>query len=55
MHDYVKALRGKGYTASEVAERWGVTPRQVSRIGKNPKQIHLDALDGLPDRKKRET
>jgi len=55
MTDYVKALRTKGWSAKKVAERWGLLPRQISRIGNNPKQIHLDALEGLPDLSKDET
>ena len=55
MTDFVKALRRKGWSAKEVAGRWGLLPRQLSRIGNSPKQIHLDALAGLPDRGKRET
>jgi len=55
MTDFVKALRQKGWSAKEVAERWCLLPRQLSRIGKSPKQIHLDALAGLPDRSKNET
>ena len=50
MTEFVKALRRKGWSAQEVAERWGLLPRQLSRIGKAPKQIHWDALAGLPDR-----
>ncbi len=48
MTDFVKKLRAKGYTARELATRWNLLPRQISRIGKAPKQMHLDALDGLP-------
>ena len=48
MTDFVKTLRSKGWSAKELAERWGITPRQVSNIGKNPSQMNLDALDGLP-------
>jgi len=50
MTDYVKELRGKGWTAKEVAKRWGVSPRQISNIGKNPTRKDWDALAGLPDR-----
>lgn len=55
MTDFVRELRAKGWTAKEVAERWGMLPRQLSRIGSKPKQIHWDALAGLPDRSKKET
>jgi len=55
MTGFVKALRQKGWSAQEVAERWGMLPRQLSKIGNSPKQIHLDALAGLPDRSKKDT
>ena len=51
MTDYVKALRQKGWSAQQVARRWGVTPRRISQIGNNPSQKDWDALNGLPDRK----
>lgn len=44
MTDFVKALRQKGWSAKDVAARWDLLPRQLSRIGKNPKRVHLDAL-----------
>jgi hypothetical protein len=50
MTGFVKKLRAKGYTARELAARWSLLPRQISRIGKAPKQIHLDALAGLPSK-----
>jgi transcriptional regulator len=51
MTDFVKALRLKGWSAQQVAKRWGVTPRRISQIGKNPRQKDWDALNGLPERK----
>lgn len=50
MTDFVKALNRKGWSAKNVAKRWGVLPRQISRVGKNPKQKDWDALEGLPDK-----
>ena len=55
MTPFVKALRLKGWSAKQVAERWGMLPRQLSRIAKEPKQIHLDALAGLPDLTKKDS
>jgi len=49
MTKFVKALRLKGWSAKQVAERWDILPRQLSRIAQEPKQIHLDALAGLPN------
>lgn len=51
MTDFVRLLRKKGWTAKEVAARWGIKPRQISRIAKMPRRLHLDALAGLPDKK----
>lgn len=51
MNNFIKALHEKGWTAKAVAERWGMTATRVSQIGKNPKQIHWDALAGLKDLK----
>jgi len=53
MTDFVKKLRAKGWTARELAERWGVSPRRISQIGKNPTQKDWDALAGLPDKRKK--
>ena len=55
MTDYVKQLRAKGWTAQELAKRWGVSPRRISQIGNKPQQKDWDALAGLPDRAARET
>jgi transcriptional regulator len=52
MTDFVKKLRAKGLTAQELAERWGITPRQISNIGKNPSVMNIDALNGLPEKPK---
>jgi hypothetical protein len=48
--DFTLAVKSKGWKMQKVAERWGVTPRQLSRIASAPKQIHWDALAGLPDK-----
>jgi hypothetical protein len=48
--EFTVAAKSKGWQMQEVAERWGITPRQISRIAAAPKQIHWDALDGLPDK-----
>lgn len=54
MTDFVKVLRQKGWSAQQVAKRWGVSPRRISQIGNNPSKKDLDALAGLPDRSKHE-
>ena len=55
MTNYVKRLRAKGWTAQELAKRWGVSPRRISQLGKKPQQKDWDALAGLPDRVAKET
>jgi len=52
MTEFVKKLRAKGWTAQALAKHWGVTPRRISQIGANPKQIHWDAMEHLPVIKK---
>ena len=41
----------KGWMLKEIAERWGVTARQLSRTAQAPKQRDLDAVIGLPKKK----
>lgn len=50
MTEYVKALRAKGWSAQDLAERWGVSPRRISQIGNAPTQKDWDALAGLPNK-----
>jgi hypothetical protein len=49
MHQHI---RGKGWTLTEVGERWGVAKRQMSRIVKASKPKDLDAATGLPHQDK---
>ena len=42
-------VRKKGWKMKELAWYWGVTPRRMSQIAKNPSQMHIDALEGLPE------
>lgn len=49
MTEFVKKLRVKGWTAQELAKRWGVSPRRISQIGNDPHQKDWDALAGLPE------
>lgn len=51
MTQFVRKIREKGWSAREVAARWGITPRRLSQIGKAPTQRDWDALAGLPPRK----
>jgi hypothetical protein len=38
----------KGWVLQDIAERWGISVRQMSRVANNPKQKDLDAVNGLP-------
>jgi len=49
MTEYVKQLRVKGWTAQELAMRWGVSTSRISQIGAAPTQKDWDALAGLPE------
>jgi DNA-binding Xre family transcriptional regulator len=49
-NNFTLSVKAKGWKMQDLAERWGITPRQISRIAEAPKQIHWDALDGLPDK-----
>jgi hypothetical protein len=50
MNSLTAAIKSKGWRMKDVAERWNITPRQMSNIAKTPKQIHWDAVAGLPKR-----
>jgi len=45
-------LKAKGYTRDEIKARWGIKERQYYNVLANPKQIHVDAVNGLPRKKK---
>ena len=51
MNEFSKQLRDKGWRVKDLAERWGFTLAGISKITANPKQMHWDALKGLPKRK----
>ena len=42
--------RRRGWKMREIADRWGVSRRQLGNTAKSPKQRDWDALAGLPDR-----
>ena len=50
-YPFTDAVRARGYTMIELASIWGLQPRQLSLIAKNPKPIHWLAIKGLEDRK----
>lgn len=45
---FKRELQLKGWKMKEVASRWGVTPRQMTNIAKEPRTRDWDMLDGLP-------
>ena len=47
-HKFTTLAAAKGWANRDLAERWGYTPRHMSRIAANPSDLHLDALKGLP-------
>ena len=48
MYDLTRMIKQKGYTNTEIAERWGLTRVRLSQIAANPKPMHFDAVNGLP-------
>lgn len=48
---FSKEAKAKGWKMKDIAERWGVTPRQMSNIAAKPSWKDWDALDGLPNLK----
>ena len=52
MNLFTKAAKAKGWKMQDLAERWGIKPRQMSNVAGSPKQIHWDALTGVPAKDK---
>ncbi len=48
MNKFTEQAKAKGWTMKAIAERWGVSPRQMSNVAASPKQKDWDALEGLP-------
>jgi hypothetical protein len=44
-----KKAKEKGWDLQDIAERWGISIRQMSRVANSPKQKDLDAVNGLPN------
>ena len=47
-----KIAEEKGWLLQDIAKRWGVTPRQMSRVANSPKQKDIDAVTGLPKKRR---
>jgi len=45
-----KKAKEKGWLLEEIAERWGISVRQMSRVANDPKPRDIDAVNGLPKR-----
>ncbi len=45
---FKKIAKEKGWLLEDIAKRWGISVRQMSRVANNPKQKDLDAVNGLP-------
>jgi len=50
MNKFTEQAKAKGWRMKEIAERWGITQRQMSNIASSPKQRDWDALEGLSTR-----
>ena|GEM_PF-2767579 len=48
---FTEKAKAKGWKNKELAERWGVSPRQISNVSAAPKQKDWDALAGVPYKK----
>lgn len=52
MNIFTDKAQSLGWTMKDLAKRWGITPRQMSRIAGRPKQLHWDALRGIEEKRK---
>tara|TARA_R110002050_G_scaffold56985_4_gene128204 strand:- start:140 stop:313 length:174 start_codon:yes stop_codon:yes gene_type:complete len=48
--EFKRIAKMKGWLLEEIAARWGISVRQMSRVANTPKQRDLDAVTGLPQR-----
>ena len=46
--DFHEKAKEKGWRLEDIAKRWGISVRQMSRVANNPKQKDIDAVNGLP-------
>lgn len=46
--DFHNTAEAKGWLLEKIAERWGISVRQMSRIANKPSPKDLDAANGLP-------
>jgi hypothetical protein len=43
-------MKVKGWTLETVAERWGISDRQIRNLFNNPTPREWDAINGLPNK-----
>ena len=48
MNKFTQKAYELGWKMKDIANRWDISPRQMSNIAKNPKTKDYDALNGLP-------
>jgi hypothetical protein len=46
--EFHKIALAKGWLLEQIAERWGISIRQMSRVANNATRKDLDAVNGLP-------
>ena len=55
MKPFTEAIKIKGWRLVELAERWGVSKREMSNIAANTSEKEWDAVNGLPVKTMRST
>ncbi|QXN65240.1 hypothetical protein [Serratia fonticola] len=48
---FQRIANSKGWTLVEIAQRWEISERQISRVAAAGKQRDMDAVSGLPELK----
>ena len=48
MNKFTQKAYELGWKMKDIANRWDISPRQMSNIAKKPKTRDYDALNGLP-------
>lgn len=51
--EFHRIVRAKGWTLLEIGERWGLGPRQMTRIAQACSTRDLDSAQGLPNKTKK--
>lgn len=46
---FLQIAKRKGWTLTDIGDRWGVSERQMTRISNSGNQRDIDAVNGLPD------